>query len=212
MVGKKRGMAWIFWVVAGMFASVAHAADKTILVLGDSLSAAYGLRADQGWPSLLETRLRDNTFNPGASRYRVINASVSGETSAGGLSRAPALLARHKPAVLILALGANDGLRGLPLAQMRDNLDDIARQARKAGARVLIAGMRMPPNFGPRYTREFQATFGELARARKAAYVPFLLEGFAGDPAMFQADGLHPTAAAQPRILQTVWPALKPLL
>lgn len=176
-------------------------------MLGDSLSAAYGLPVQAGWVALLEARLRAQKFP-----YRVVNASVSGETSAGGASRIDRLLDQHRPAVLILALGGNDGLRGLPLAQLRQNLDRIIRAARARGARVVVVGMRLPPNFGPAYTRAFVAVYADLARQHRTAYVPFLLEGFADRPEYFQADGIHPTAAAQPLMLEQVWKVLAPLL
>lgn len=188
-------------------APLALASGGTILVLGDSLSAAYGLPPQSGWVTLLEERLNQRKFN-----YKVVNASISGETSAGGASRIDGLLRQHRPAVLILALGANDGLRGLSATQLRTNLETIIRAARSRNAKVLLAGMRMPPNFGPTYTREFSAVYAELARAYRTAFVPFLLEGFADRPEYFLADGLHPNAAAQPMILDRVWTALAPLL
>lgn len=181
-------------------------AAKRVLVLGDSLSAGYGIRPQQAWPSLLAERLADERPD-----YTVANLSISGETTAGGRSRLAAALAEHQPAVLILALGANDGLRGLPLKQMENNLQAMIAAARKAGARVLLAGMRLPPNYGP-YAEQFYRRFGEIAKAEKTAYLPFLLEPVATRPDLFQADGLHPTAAAQPLLLEHVWPALKPLL
>lgn len=184
-----------------------QAGGETVLVFGDSLSAAYGMARGEGWVALLEERLRQGKFN-----YRVVNASISGETSAGGLSRIGRALEQYRPAVLILALGANDGLRGLPVAQMRTNLEAIIRAAKKRQARVLLVGMRLPPNYGAAYTREFAAAFAELARRQRVAYVPFLLEGFAERPEAFQADGIHPDAAAQPQILENVWRALEPLL
>jgi acyl-CoA thioesterase-1 len=180
---------------------------KTILVYGDSLSAAYGLAEKHGWVALLGERLKRER-----SDYSVVNASISGETTSGGLSRLPKALAQHKPAVLVLELGANDGLRGLPVAQMKKNLSAMIRQAQKAGARVLVVGLRMPPNYGPEYTREFEAAFGELARRHKTALVPFLLDGMAEDLAKFQPDRIHPSEAAQPILLENVWKGLKPLL
>jgi acyl-CoA thioesterase-1 len=189
-----------------LFAVPAFAADK-ILVFGDSLSAGYGLAIEQAWPSLLKEKLRQEKF-PQA----VVNASISGETTAGGRSRLPAVLERERPAVVVLALGANDGLRGLPLAQSRDNLETMARAARKSGAKVLLVGMQLPPNYGPDYTREFNALFARVAKQEKAALLPFLLEPIALDGNAYQADRLHPTAAAQPAILEHVWSALKPLL
>lgn len=193
-------------LIALLLGAPAALAAKTILVVGDSLSAGYGLRPEQAWPSLLAARLAERRLD-----YNVVNISVSGETTAGGRSRlAPALQAR-RPAIVVIALGANDGLRGLALGQMRSNLDAMIAAAQKAGARVLLAGMRLPPNYGP-YADEFQATFGELARTRKTALLPFLLEPVASRPELFQSDNLHPTAAAQPLILDHVWAALAPLL
>ncbi len=186
---------------------MAAVAGGTILVLGDSLSAAYGLPAKSGWVTLLEERLSQRKFN-----YRVVNASVSGETSAGGASRIRGLLRQHRPEILILALGANDGLRGLPTAQLEANLETMIRAARQGEVKVLLAGMRMPPNFGPAYTRQFMAVYADLARRYRTAFVPFLLEGFADRPEYFLADGIHPNAAAQPLILERVWTALAPLL
>jgi acyl-CoA thioesterase I len=194
----------LLWLVS----TAAQAAGPgTILVLGDSLSAAYGIPQRQGWVTLLQERLQAAKF-----RYRVVNASISGETSAGGASRVRALLAQDRPQVLVLALGANDGLRGLPVDEMRENLGNIIRAARRAKAKVLLVGMRLPPNYGPRYTREFYEAYGGLARRYRIAYLPFLLQGFADRREYFQADGLHPTAAAQPLITATVWKALRPLL
>lgn len=178
-----------------------------VLVYGDSLSAAYGMPRNAGWPSLLERRLGEQR-----PPWRVANASVSGETSAGGLARLPALLDRLAPDLVILALGANDGLRGLPTARMADNLRAMVRLAKGRGARVLLVGMRLPPNYGSAYTREFQDVFVRLAQQEDVPLVPFLLDGIATDPSWFQADGLHPTAEAQPRLLDTVWRGLAPLL
>lgn len=179
----------------------------TILVWGDSLSAGYGLRDGEAWPSLLQTRLASEGFP-----HRVVNGSVSGETSAGGLSRLPAALERHRPAIVILELGANDGLRGLAPRLLAENLGAMVDAARGAGARVLLIGMQMPPNYGPAYTRRFAATFTEVAAARQVALLPFLLDGFAERPEMFLADGIHPNAEAQPLILDNVWAQLQPLL
>lgn len=184
-----------------------QAATNTILVLGDSLSAAYGLPVQAGWVALLEERLRAQKFN-----YRVVNASMSGETSAGGASRVGPLLEQHKPVVLILALGGNDGLRGLPVEQLRQNLERIIRAAKARKAQVVLVGMRMPPNFGTAYTRAFAAVYEDLARRHRTAHVPFLLEGFADRPEYFLPDGIHPTAAAQSLMLEQVWKALAPLL
>lgn len=181
-------------------------AAKTVLVFGDSLSAGYGIRPQEAWPALLEKRLSERRLN-----YNVANLSISGETTAVGRSRLAAALREHRPSVVVIALGANDGLRGLPLAQMRANLEHMVTISQQAGARVALLGMRLPPNYGP-YAEQFFQTFSELAKQHKTAYLPFLLEPVATQPAMFQADQLHPTAKAQPLILDHVWPALQPLL
>jgi acyl-CoA thioesterase-1 len=182
-------------------------AGPAILVYGDSLSAAYGIAQKEGWVALLEQRLRQKH-----SDYTVANASISGETSSGGASRIAAALAQHKPRIVILALGANDGLRGLPVAQLRDNLEAIIRVAQKAGSRVLLVGMKMPPNYGPQYTRELEQAYAALAKKHKTAFVPFLLEGVAGKRENFLDDNLHPTAKVQTVILDNVWAGLAPLL
>ena len=190
------------------FLLLASAANATgILVWGDSLSAGYGIKDSESWPALLQSRLEKLGLDA-----TVVNASISGETSAGGRSRLPAALARHKPAVVVIALGANDGLRGLPLKMMGDNLTAMIDASREAGAKVVLVGMRLPPNYGPAYTTKFQNTFDEVAAASKVPLVPFLLEGIATEPALFQADGIHPVAEAQFNLLDNVWPALKPLL
>ena len=181
-------------------------AARPVLILGDSLSAGYGIRPDQAWPALLAGRLAEKRLD-----YSVANLSISGETTAGGRSRLAPALAERRPAVVVIALGANDGLRGLPLPQMRANLDAMIAASRAAGARVLLAGMRLPPNYGP-YADEFAGVFADLARRHKVALLPFLLEPVAGRPRLFQADNLHPVAEAQPLILDHVWPTLAPLL
>jgi len=181
-------------------------AGKTILVIGDSLSAGYGIRPEQAWPALLGKRLAEKRFD-----YSVANLSISGETTAGGRSRLLPALKQHQPAIVIIALGANDGLRGLSLAQMRDNLKAMNDAARTAGARVMLVGMRLPPNYGP-YAAEFERSYAELAANGKSTLLPFLLEPVAAQAAYFQADNLHPTAAAQPLILDHVWASLQPLL
>lgn len=193
-------------VLIALFTALPACAARNLLVMGDSLSAGYGIRPEQAWPSLLQQRLGEQRLD-----YSVVNLSISGETTAGGRSRLADALRRHQPAIVILALGANDGLRGLPIAQMRANLDAMTLAAQKAGARVLIAGMRLPPNYGP-YAQQFFATFGDIAKARRTALLPFLLEPVAARPELFQADQLHPTAAAQPLLLEPVWKALQPLL
>ena len=187
--------------------ATAAASQPVILVLGDSLSAAFGLKLDQGWVALLQARLRAKGYG-----HRVVNASSSGETTGGGLTRLPRALATHKPAIVILELGGNDGLRGLPIADIRRNLTAIIRSSQQAGARILLVGMRIPPNYGPAYTRDFQALYGDLAREYKLPLVPFFLEDIAADESQFQPDGIHPTAAAQPILLRKVWPQLEPLL
>jgi len=179
----------------------------TILVLGDSLSAAYGLDLKDGWVALLQQRLHEH-----GDDYRVVNAGISGDTTAGGLARLPDLLARHRPAILVIELGANDGLRGLRPAVIRDNLTRMIELGRAAGSRILLIGIRLPPNYGAAYERAFQAVFQEVAQAQDVPLVPFLLAGVAEDRTLMQADQVHPTAAAQPRMLDTVWPALEPLL
>jgi acyl-CoA thioesterase I len=191
----------MFWALG------ATAAEKSILVFGDSLSAAYGIAQSRGWVALLGEKLKRERPD-----YSVANASISGDTSAGGLARIDAALARHRPAVVIVELGANDGLRGLPLAQMKANLGTIIEHARQSGARVLLVGMKLPPNYGPEYTDAFEKSFAEVAKRYKVALLPFLLEGFAEKPEYFQADRIHPNEKAQPLILERVWQALKPLL
>ena len=185
---------------------LAHAAPA-ILVFGDSLSAAYGIGQKDGWVTLLQQRLRERRLD-----YTVVNASISGETTSGGASRIAGALAQHKPAIVIVALGGNDGLRGLPLAQMRDNLTAIVRAAQKSGSRVLLAGMKMPPNYGPQYTQAFEQAYVALARQFKSALVPFLLDGVAGKRELFLDDNLHPNGQAQPVILENVWKQLAPML
>lgn len=179
----------------------------SILVFGDSISAGYGLRADEAWPSLLQKRLTAAGYP-----HQVINASVSGETSAGGLARLPAALQQHKPDIVLLELGTNDGLRGQSLKTVQYNLETMIVASQQAGAKVVVIGMRLPPNYGPEYTEKFRNLFNVVAQARHTALVPFLLEGFADKPTMFQHDGIHPIASAQSTIVDTVWPVLKPLL
>ena len=183
------------------------ASARTILVFGDSLSAALGIRPEQGWVALLVQRLQTQGYG-----YQVVNASVSGETSAGGLERLPRALQLHAPDIVILELGANDGLRGLPVKVMHDNLARMVQLSQAAGARVLLVGIRIPPNYGPRYTQEFERVYPALAQQYHVPLVPFLLEKVALNPALMQDDGLHPNAAGQPPVLDTLWPYLKPLL
>jgi acyl-CoA thioesterase I len=176
-------------------------------VFGDSLSAGYGLRPDEGWVPLLQKRLQAQGYGTA-----VINASVSGETTGGGLQRLPRALQLHTPSLVILELGANDGLRGLPVPQTRANLEKMIGIARAAGAKILLIGMRMPPNYGPRYTADFRQMYEDIAQREHLAFVPFLLESVALNPALMQADGLHPSARAASVLLDTVWPRLLPLL
>lgn len=182
-------------------------AAPTILVFGDSLSTSYGIAADAGWVSLLSHRLKQTGYN-----YQVINASISGETTRGGLQRIGQSLATHRPAIVILELGSNDGLRGLPLEAARSNLDAIIRVCRKERAQTLLVGMRLPPNYGKIYGDRFQDMYAELARKYRLSLVPFLLEGIADKPELFQPDGLHPIAAAQPVLMENVWKQLRPML
>ena len=183
------------------------AAQRSILILGDSISAAYGIPQARGWVTLLEARLKRERPD-----YIVVNASVSGETTAGGAARLPRALEQNKPAVVVLELGGNDGLRGLPLAEMKRNLSAMIQQSQQAGARVLLVGMQIPPNYGPDYTEKFDAVFAELAKRHKTALVPFLMADFADKPDYFLPDRIHPTEAAQPLMLERVWKELRPLL
>lgn len=192
-----------------MFTSVSSfaataAKDCKILVMGDSLSAAYGLPKEQGWVALMETRLAQKF-----PHCAVVNASVSGETTAGGKTRLPALLKQHQPTHMILELGANDALRGLSLDTMKDNLTNMVVAARRSEAQVVLIGMQIPSNYGAAYARRFGDTFSEIARKQKVPLVPFMLDGFALDPASFLADGIHPNASAQPKILENIWPKLE---
>lgn len=182
-------------------------AERTVMVFGDSLSAGYGLASGEGWVSLLAARLSRE-----GSAWKVVNASVSGETTAGGLSRLPADLARHHPSVVVIELGANDALRGQPLAAIRANLKRMIQLVRKARAQPVLVGIMIPPNYGIDYAGGFRAAYSEIANAEKVPLVPFLLDGIVEHPELFQADQLHPTAAAQPRILDNVWRTLEPVL
>jgi acyl-CoA thioesterase-1 len=189
------------------FCGPVGAAERSILVFGDSLSAAYGISQARGWVALLAERLKRERLD-----YIVVNASISGETTSGGAARIADALARHKPAVVVLELGANDGLRGLPVAQMRANLATMAAGAAKSGARVLILGMKMPPNYGPDYSKQFEAAFRDVAKQHRAALEPFFLQDFAEKTELFLPDRIHPGEEAQPLILERVWKALRPLL
>jgi acyl-CoA thioesterase-1 len=207
---------------AAWIAIVPHAADAAntttsaatstsgkpvIVVLGDSISAEYGLPRDTGWVALMRRRLADERID-----YNVANASISGDTTSGGLARLPALMQRLKPSVVIVELGANDALRGVPLTTTEDNLRSIIEQSQKAHAKVVLVGMYVPPNYGPEYTQKFHGLYGDLSKQFHVALVPFLLAGIEDKPDMFQADQIHPTQQAQPVLLNNVWPTLKPLL
>jgi acyl-CoA thioesterase I len=211
-VGLLRALLLVLLVSSAPAAAVksasaaAVAADHVIVALGDSLTAGLGVAADEAYPALLEARLKREGFD-----YRVVNAGVSGDTSAGGLRRLDWAL-RLKPEIVIVALGANDGLRGQPPAALRDNLTRIVERARAAGARVLLAGMRVPPNYGDDYARAFAAVYPTVARATGVPLAPFLLDGVAGDSRLNQPDGIHPTAEGQRVIAERIWPYLKPLL
>ena len=195
-------MLLFVWCVAA-----SAAAPAPILVVGDSLSAAYRLPTHEGWVALLERRLADSNL-----RRPVVNASISGETTAGGLARLPALLAEHKPALVIVELGANDGLRGLPLTQVRANLTQMLSAIRATGARAVLLGIELPVNYGAPYRDGLRTMYRDLAGEFNAPLLPFLLDGVAQDPALMQDDGLHPTAAGQPKVLDNVWPVLAPAL
>lgn len=189
------------------------AGARTILVYGDSLSAGFGIAVDQSWPALLGQRLKQNGSNgSNSAQWTVVNASISGETTAGGRSRLGAALKQFQPQIVILALGANDGLRGLPVKTMSDNLAAMVAAAKKQKARVLLVGMRLPPNYGPDYTRDFETAFSRLAKHEKLPLLPFLLEPIIDDRSAFQNDNLHPLASAQPKLLDHVWGPLKPML
>jgi acyl-CoA thioesterase-1 len=200
-------LACVVGLVGAGTAAATPAVPRTIVVLGDSLSASYGVPVEQGWVALLQGRLKREGYE-----YRVVNASASGETTGGALVRLSRTLALQKPAVVIVELGGNDGLRGLPISDVRRNFDAILGLARQAGARTLLVGMRIPPNYGPAYTRAFHDLYGELAARHKVPLVPFFLERVALDDQLMQDDGIHPNARAQPLLLDTLWPMLKPLL
>jgi acyl-CoA thioesterase I len=202
-------MKFLFAVLAWMatLAAAPAVGAPAILIFGDSLSAEYGLQRGSGWAALLAERLKQQRLD-----YSVVNASISGETSAGGAARIAAELARVKPAVLVIELGGNDGLRGLSLAATRANFDTMIKAGRAAGAKILLCGMQLPPNYGRDYTERFRAMYADLAKTHGVALLPFFLEGVGDKRELFQADGIHPVAEAQPRILDNVWPLLVPLL
>ncbi len=206
--------ARMMWLLAGLLLLPALACAKgadtrnAVLVVGDSLSAAHNIPAASGWVNLLQQRVNQQLKPPPA----VINASISGETTAGALTRLPALLEKHRPSVVVIELGGNDALRGLTPAQLRGNLEKMIVASQKAGARVLLLGIDVPPNYGPAYRDRLRQAYAGLASQYKVPLLPFLLEGVALKPGLMQSDGLHPTAAAQPQVLDNVWPLLKPLL
>ncbi|MEO9080192.1 MAG: arylesterase [Rhodanobacter sp.] len=201
-----RRYLWLLVFICGI--GNAHAAvPKVVLVLGDSLSAAHNIPVESGWVHLLDTRLGKMV-----PKWAAVNASISGETSLSGRNRLPALLKKYRPAVLVIELGANDGLRGLPLPALHDNLAAMIEMARRNKARVLLLGIELPVNYGPQYRDGLRAIYAELARTQHTALVPFLLDGIALDPASMQEDGLHPVASAEPRVLDIVWKQLRPLL
>lgn len=189
-------------------AALAETTSKpVILVFGDSLSAAYGIPKEKGWVNLLAQRIKDKQLP-----YEVANASVSGETTAGGLSRLPAALKQFKPSIVVIELGANDGLRGLPVEAMRSNLEKMIQASKQANAQVVLLGMLIPPNYGPKYTNSFKAAFLDLSEKYKTPFIPFFLDGISGHSDLVIEDGLHPNVIAQPKILENVWPTLKPLI
>lgn len=194
-------------VLMALAPSVATAASRTVLLLGDSLSAAQNIQVSASWPALLGQRLA-RQHPP----YRLVNASISGETTSSGITRLPALLKQYRPGIVMLELGANDALRGLPLDEIRTNLAAMVTECQKAGARVLLLGIEMPVNYGPQYRDGLRAIYTGIARRDHTGLLPFLLEGVALDPKLMQADGLHPTAAAQPKVLANVWGVLQPML
>ena len=198
---------WFLSAALALMCMAQNATAGTILIVGDSISAAFGLDTRVGWVALLEQRLKQQGYDD-----KVVNASISGDTSAGGLARLPALLAAHKPEVVIVELGGNDGLRGQQPAQLKQNLAGMIGASQNAGAKVLLLGMQLPPNYGVRYTQAFAKVYDELAHEKQVALVPFFLQGVGGHPQLMQADGIHPAADAQGLLLDNVWPALKALL
>jgi acyl-CoA thioesterase-1 len=201
-------MLWIaiLWLPLSL-SNVAAAATSDILIVGDSISAGYGLPRERGWVTLLQNRLQQQGIN-----HTVINASISGETTEGGRNRLPALLEKYRPAIVVVELGGNDGLRGFQIDRLRSNLNEMVQNAQAIGAKVLLLGMKIPPNYGLRYTSDFYASFTTAAQKFDVPLVPFFLEGVAAHPELIQEDGIHPTADAQARLLENVWPYLKPLL
>lgn len=201
---RARAAIGLLLLIGSVFA---RANQPTILVLGDSISAAYGMSLEQGWVSLLEQKLADDHPD-----HTIVNASISGETTAGGLRRLPTLLEAHSPSVVVIELGGNDGLRGYPIRNFRDNLQTMAELSRASGAQVLLLAMEIPPNYGSRYTASFRESYGLIAQATDSVLGPFLLEGVATDPNLMQADGIHPTVEAQAIMLANIYPTLSKLL
>jgi acyl-CoA thioesterase-1 len=201
-------MAWILVAPPSAQAQTTPVAagsqKRVVLVVGDSLAAEYGLTLGTGWVPLMAQRISEQY-----PKYQVINASISGDTTSGGVSRLPPLLSRYKPAVVMLELGSNDALRGLPVDMTDKNLRQMTQAAKQAGAKVVIVGMQIPPNYGRQYTDQFKAVFGDVAKAENAGLVPFLMEGVAADRSLFQSDGLHPNESAQKQLMENVWPAIK---
>ena len=204
---KRPALHYFLFVFALILPAAISAGNATILVLGDSLSAAYGIEQNAGWVGLLQRRVQQT-----APRYQVINASISGDTTSGGLARLSRALDIHQPEIVIVELGANDGLRGLSLGEIKKNLAAIIEQILSRKARLLLVGIRLPPNYGPDYTRKFHDIYADLAKRYRIPLAPFLLEGVAGNPELMQQDGLHPRAAAQSKVLENVWPVLEPML
>ena len=197
----------LFLLIGLLTPALACSETRSIVILGDSLSAAYGMEVSEAWPELLQQRLNEH-----GHAYRVFNSSITGDTTQGGLARLPRLLEKHQPAIVILELGGNDGLRGLPIQVTQNNLGSMIEKSQSAGARVILAEMRIPPNYGRTYTEKFHSLYGELATRYEARLLPFLLQDIALQPGMMQSDGIHPTAAAQPLIRDAVWQVLEPML
>jgi acyl-CoA thioesterase-1 len=198
---------WLLSAGLALLCMAQGASAGTVLIVGDSISAAFGLDTRQGWVALLEQRLKAEGFDD-----KVVNASISGDTSAGGQARLPALLAEHKPSLVVVELSGNDGLRGQAPAQLQQNLASMIDRSRDAGARVLLLGMRLPPNYGKRYTDAFAQVYADLGKEKDVPLVPFFLEGVGGVPELMQADGIHPGQGAQAQLLENAWPSIKPLL
>lgn len=206
-LSRRQTLATLLALLCAAAPAVAQDKPRVVLIVGDSVSAGYGLGNGQGWVALLSDRLKE-----AKSPYTVVNASISGDTTSGGRARLPALLTQHKPAVVVIELGGNDALRGGRLAATRENLDAMVKDAQAAGAKVLLVGLEIPPNYGPAYVKEFNALFADIAKTRKVPLVPSIFAGFGEDLNAFQGDRIHPTASAQSKLLANVWPSLSPLL